>query len=62
MGYGEQVIINPRSPKEIGVHKSTISREFKRNITFVYTILAKVNVNTALLFTNLTSYWLGGTL
>lgn len=25
--------------KEIGVHKSTISREFKRNITFVYTKL-----------------------
>ena len=25
--------------KEVGVHKSTISREFKRNITFVYTKL-----------------------
>ncbi len=28
--------------KEIGVHKSTISRELRRNITFIHTKLARV--------------------
>ena len=33
-GYNQSEIAN-----EIGVHKSTISREFKRNITFIRTAL-----------------------
>jgi hypothetical protein len=39
MGFGEQVTVKPRLPNEVGAHKSTISRELKRNITFVRTTL-----------------------
>jgi transposase, IS30 family len=35
---------NTAIAKEIGVHKSTITREFKRNITFIHTKLGGLTI------------------
>jgi IS30 family transposase len=39
MGFGEPGHSQTEIAKEVGVHNSTISRELKRNITFVRTAL-----------------------